>query len=92
MLLCLCRGNPLVSARAGEFFAHEGETDAEEVERITPRGLYAYASCLLDAENDRVLFENHGNEALPMASTTKIMTLIVLLEHASMDDVVTVSG
>lgn len=92
MLLCLCRGNPSVSARAQGFLAHEEETDAKEVERITPRGLYAYASCLLDAENDRVLFENHGNEALPMASTTKIMTLIVLLEHASMDDVVTVSG
>lgn len=79
-------------------YAEEGEPEEtvraeveEEVERVVPKGLYAYASCLLDAENDRVLFENHGNEVLPMASTTKIMTLIVLLEHASMDEVVTVS-
>lgn len=67
------------------------ETDVEQAERVVPKGLYAYASCLMDGENNRVLFENHGNEPLPMASTTKIMTLIVILEHASMDEIVTVS-
>lgn len=67
------------------------QTTAETADKIVPTGLYAYASCLMDGENNRVLFENHGNEPLPMASTTKIMTLIVILEHASMDEVVTVS-
>ncbi|MDE7325309.1 MAG: D-alanyl-D-alanine carboxypeptidase [Lachnospiraceae bacterium] len=71
--------------------AGEEENNVKEPEKIQPQGLYSYASCLLDGENDRVLFEKHGNEPLPMASTTKIMTLIVILEHASMDDVVTVS-
>ena len=60
-------------------------------EKVELQGLYSYASCLLDADNDRVLFERHGSEPLPMASTTKIMTLIVILEHASMDEIVTVS-
>ncbi len=63
----------------------------ERAEEVVPNGLYSYASCLMDAENDRVLFERHGSEQLPMASTTKIMTLIVILEHASMDDIVTIS-
>lgn len=77
-------------------YAAEIEEQKEEQEKqkqkSLPQGLYAYASCLLDAENNRVLFEKNGNEQLPMASTTKIMTLIVILENASMDEIVTVSS
>ncbi len=99
MLLFGCAGNALSGRDAGLFYAlpvHaaqvEGEQDGDGAERVVPKGLYSYASCLLDGTNGRVLFENHGNEVLPMASTTKIMTLVVVLEHASMDDVVTVSS
>lgn len=91
VLTVLCRGTPFLPAYASEIGEAQEEDPQKVAERVTPRGLYAYASCLLDARNNRVLFENHGNEALPMASTTKIMTLVVLLEHASMDEVVTVS-
>lgn len=69
----------------------EKTEDQQSMEKVQPGGLYAYAACLLDAKNNRVLFEKNGGERLPMASTTKIMTLIVLLEQASMDDIVTVS-
>ena len=55
-------------------------------------GLYAYAYCLMDADSGRVLVQKHGNERLAMASTTKIMTLIVVLENTSPDEVVTVSS
>jgi len=54
--------------------------------------LNAQAALLLDAENDRVLFEVNGYKKLPMASTTKIMTCIIALEKGKMDDVVNVSS
>ena len=53
--------------------------------------LYAGYAVLMDASNRRVLFEKNGYEQVPMASTTKIMTLIVTLENANLDDVVNVS-
>lgn len=54
--------------------------------------LYAKSAVLMDADSGRVLYERNGYEQMPMASTTKIMTLIVTLENASLDDMVTVSS
>ena len=54
--------------------------------------LYAKAAVLMDAGSGRVLFERNGNEQLAMASTTKIMTLIVTLENADLEDTVEVSS
>lgn len=53
--------------------------------------LYAKAAVLMDAESGRVLYEKNGNEILPMASTTKIMTCIVALENADANEVVNIS-
>ena len=53
--------------------------------------LYAKYAILMDADNGRVLYEKDGFSKAPMASTTKIMTLIIALENANMDDIVTVS-
>lgn len=66
--------------------SHMIPADAKE-----PTNLYARASLLMDAENARVLFEKHGYQQLPMASTTKIMTLIYTLENANLNDEVTIS-
>lgn len=68
---------------------HEKEGDITE--KKEPEKLYARAAALYDAKSERILFGKKQNEKLPMASTTKIMTCIVILEHASMEDVVTVS-
>ena len=54
-------------------------------------GLYAKYALLMDGDNGRVLYEKDGYSKAPMASTTKIMTLIVTLENANMDDIVEVS-
>lgn len=54
--------------------------------------LYAKAAVLMDADSGRVLYERSGDEQLAMASTTKIMTLIVTLENANLEDTVTVSS
>ncbi|WP_253294598.1 D-alanyl-D-alanine carboxypeptidase family protein [Anaerocolumna aminovalerica] len=53
--------------------------------------LHAIGSALMDADSGRVLYEKKGNDPLPMASTTKIMTCIVALEKGNLEDVVTVS-
>ncbi|MCR5701002.1 MAG: D-alanyl-D-alanine carboxypeptidase [Lachnospiraceae bacterium] len=53
--------------------------------------LYAKYALLMDADNGRVLYEKDGYTKVPMASTTKIMTLLIALENGNPDDVVTVS-
>ena len=62
---------------------------AEEIEE--PRNLYAQSAVLMDAESGRILFEKNGQEVLPMASTTKIMTCILTLENGNLEEVVKVS-
>jgi D-alanyl-D-alanine carboxypeptidase (penicillin-binding protein 5/6) len=54
--------------------------------------LHALSALLLDASNNRVLYEDNGYDRMAMASTTKIMTCIVTLENANLDEVVTVSS
>lgn len=53
--------------------------------------LFAKSAVLLDGDSGRVLYSKEGNIPMPMASTTKIMTLIVVLENTELSDVVTVS-
>ena len=54
--------------------------------------LYAKAAVLLDGDSGRVLYGKNSDLQLPMASTTKIMTLIVILENAKLEDVLEVSA
>ena len=58
----------------------------------TPENLYARSAVLMDADTGRILFGKNDNEVMPMASTTKIMTLLVTLEHADLDEIVEVSA
>lgn len=41
----------------------------------------AHAAILIEASSGDVIFEKNSHEKLPMASTTKIMTAVVALEH-----------
>ncbi len=43
--------------------------------------IQATAGMVIDLSNKMVLFRQNGDEELPMASTTKIMTLLVALEY-----------
>ncbi len=71
----------------------ENGTAADESEKNrTARELYALSAVLMDADNGRILLEKNGNQVLPMASTTKIMTCILTLEMASLEDHVSVSA
>lgn len=51
-----------------------------------PKNVYANsipskAECVMELESRRVLYEYNGEMRLPMASTTKIMTAITVIEH-----------
>lgn len=59
--------------------------------REEPDNLYALSACLMDADTGRILFEKNGNEERAMASTTKVMTLLIALEEGNMEDEVTIS-
>ncbi len=54
--------------------------------------LFATASVLMDADSGRVLYGKNEDAVMAMASTTKIMTCIVVLENASLDETLTVSA
>lgn len=80
----------LVLAFAMAFSCTAAYGDSQAPEEL--RQLYAKSAVLMDGDTCRVLFEKDGNEFLPMASTTKVMTCILAVENASGKDVVQVSA
>ena len=47
---------------------------------------------IYDRASGRILYEKNGNKQTPMASTTKIMTAIVVLENANLNEVVKIDS
>ena len=54
-------------------------------------GMSAQNAIVMDADSGRVLYEHNAYDKKSIASTTKIMTAIVVLENCKLEDVVTVS-
>lgn len=52
---------------------------------------YAKSSIVMDVNTGRILYSNNPNQKLPMASTTKIMTVFLAIENADLNDIVKVS-
>lgn len=59
--------------------------------QISLPAVAASAAILVDPATGDVLYEHNADEALPMASTTKIMTALVVMEKSSLGESVTVS-
>lgn len=59
---------------------------ARASERLT---VAAKGAALIDGASGRVLFGQNENEMFPMASTTKVMTTLLALENAALDEQVT---
>ena len=72
--------NPAAAAETGQ---------QEEKEKLS---LNALAAVLMDADSGRILYGKNETMVFPMASTTKIMTLIVALEHNEPDQIVMASA
>ena len=52
----------------------------------------AKACVVIELESGRVLYQKNASNQLPMASTTKIITALVALEHGNQEDVVKISS
>ena len=48
--------------------------------------LYAQSAVLMDGDSGRILFGKNEQEVRAMASTTKIMTCILVLENTDLSD------
>lgn len=57
-----------------------------------PPGNRAKGVTLIDVASGRIIYSKNGDEPMLIASLTKIMTAIVAIEHANLDDEVTVSS
>lgn len=94
LLLCLPLGTTGAAAGAASYagaavdFARNDKTLSQDAARLE---LYARSAVLIDGSNNRILYGKNENEIMPMASTTKIMTLVIALENADLDGVVTFS-
>ena len=53
--------------------------------------IHARAAVVMEASTGRILYGKHPERRLPPASTTKLITAIVAIEKADLDDVVTIS-
>lgn len=73
------------------FAAISGTVTAQENESLD-KELYATAAVLMDAETGRVLYGKNEKEPMAMASTTKIMTCIIVLEEGDLEAEVQVSS
>ena len=59
--------------------------------QVNPPAVSADSVVLMDATTGKILYEKNKNSAYPPASTTKIMTILLVLENSNLNDVVTVS-
>lgn len=71
--------------------ANADNLESREIEEIKENSLYAKSAVLMDAESGRILYAKNASEQMAMASTTKIMTLLVALEQGDLSKKVTVS-
>ena len=63
------------------------ERGSELVATVSAQAAYIIDS---DSETETVLFEKNSDQPLPMASLTKIMTAVVVLDNLQLDEIVTV--
>lgn len=85
-LFCFLLGSSLLS------ISSLATSSSGQEEEIKENNLHAKAALLMDADSGRVLYEKNGYTKMPMASTTKIMTCIYVLENANLDDTVKISS
>lgn len=64
---------------------------AAAAQDLVPPALRAEAACLVDVATGRILYAQDAGRTLPPASTAKILTALVVLEGARLDEWITVS-
>ncbi len=80
------------SSSTNELFMRSGLSPAAELLPETDLSLYATAAVLMDGDTGRVLYGKAADTPMAMASTTKILTCILVLENASLEETLEVSA
>lgn len=75
-----------------EAFCFDLNKNEQALEKPDANSLYAKSAALIDGDTGRILYGKEADVSLPMASTTKIMTCILVLETMKPDDVCIVSS
>ena len=52
----------------------------------------AKSACAIESSSKEVYFEKNSNEKMSMASTTKIMTAIIVIENSKLDDLIKIDS
>jgi D-alanyl-D-alanine carboxypeptidase (penicillin-binding protein 5/6) len=60
-----------------------------QAQAVSPPDLGARAAILIDPSTGQKLYGHNANQELPIASTTKLMTALLTLEHVRLDKVIT---
>lgn len=68
------------------------KTSASESEEISEPSINSKAAIVLDRNSNLILYGKNKNQISKMASTTKIMTCIIVIENSNLDDIVAVSA
>ena len=95
----LAAGIMVLGGTAAGLFLLADPTDGQAVETTAPQkaaitetaaasapSVSARAAILIDAATGKILFEKNAYERLPMASTTKIMTSLLLAERGNLEE------
>ncbi|MNI19441.1 D-alanyl-D-alanine carboxypeptidase DacB precursor [compost metagenome] len=73
-------------------FIDQVESGTQGRARIELADLQGEAVLMMDRETGEVIYSDHEKKRMYPASTTKILTALILLEHANPDDLVTVGN
>ncbi len=93
-ILLLCVGTVQIYAQTAPVLSGEGATTEKEDGSLS---LPCASAILMDAKTGTVIYEQNADAALPPASVTKVMTLLLVMEaieagKIKLDDMVTVSA
>ncbi len=91
LVLLFTMVNPIYASEANsdkQVIEEALQVSAESVKEIN---INSRAVLVLDRASNTVIYEKNGYTKRAMASTTKIMSAIVILENANLEDIVEVS-
>ncbi len=96
VILCACAG---IANNLPKHEPLELETvndDTPQREQSAPFEVAAKAAVLIDADTGKILFQQKAHEELPLASVTKVMTMLLVMDcvdsgKITLDDKVTIS-
>ena len=75
-----------------EYLSDLSTIQSSNSENITEPTINSRAAIVYERSSGKILYGKEENEKRKMASTTKIMTAIVVLENTNLDDIVTISS